>query len=504
MRNALLIAWREFAENAKTRGFWFGILLFPLIWIVGAQIPALLAKKGTPTRNFILLDLTGRTAPVVESALKRDEQRRAAQAFREWAAARLSTGNALPKVASEDFEAVNAMDLVRPLLRTNAGEFVPPQPRFRRVPPPPGIRPEVDLARLEAEVRGWLRDGRSYTPEGEDAGITLFAAALIVEGHGSNAAPGLRFWSENQADTDLRERIDDALSADFRRREYVRLGIDPKVIARVEGARADVVNLSPRKAEGEERVGLPDLLRQWAPSAFVYLLWVAVFSIAQMLLNSVIEEKSNRIIEVLLSSVTPTELMAGKLIGIAAIGLVMITAWIGTLFVVAVWFAGSAGGGGGAAAGSPAAQLPLELMTLLGDSWILPAFALYFLLGYVLYAGVILAIGSTCNTIKDAQNYMGVIVLLMMVPLVAMTFIPRDPNGPIATVLSWIPPYTPFVMMNRVTAGPPMRDVLGTVVLLVVVDALVIWGCGRVFRAAVLRTGQPASLAQIWRWMRGR
>ena len=147
------------------------------------------------------------------------------------------------------------------------------------------------------------------------------------------------------------------------------------------------------------------------------------------------------------------------------------------------------------------AQVPLELMTLLGDSWILPAFLLYFFLGYILYAGVILAIGSTCDTLKDAQNYMGVIVLLMMVPLVALTFIPRDPNGPVATFLSWIPFYTPFVMMNRVAAGPPLRDILGTLALLVVMDVLVIWGCGRIFRAAVLRTGQPASLVQIWRWL---
>ena len=332
-----------------------------------------------------------------------------------------------------------------------------------------------------------------------DEEVSLFAVAIIVEETTTKTGPALRFWSENQADTDLRELMEEALSRDFRQREYVRLGLDQKVITGLETARTEVVNLSPRKAEGEERVGLADLLRQWAPSGFVYLLWVAVFSIAQMLLNSVIEEKSNRIIEVLLSSVTSTELMAGKLIGIAAVGLVMIASWIGTLLVVMLWlvrFGGMTSQSEGALA-----QVPLELMTLLGDSWILPAFLLYFFLGYILYAGVILAIGSTCDTLKDAQNYMGVIVLLMMVPLVALTFIPRDPNGPVATFLSWIPFYTPFVMMNRVAAGPPLRDILGTLALLVVMDVLVIWGCGRIFRAAVLRTGQPASLVQIWRWL---
>jgi ABC-2 type transport system permease protein len=504
MRNALLIAWREFAENAKTRGFWFGILLFPLIWIVGAQVPALLDRKGTPTRNFVLVDRTGRLEPVVEAALGMEERRRVSEAFREWASGHLLPGASLPAMA-EEFEFGASMQRVRPLLKTNAGEFVTPPPRFRRVGLPPGVRDTGDIMSLETELRTWLKDGREFVPPEGGARVSLFAVALLAAGTSSNSAPVLRFWSDNQADTALRERIDGAVSSEFRKQEYVRLGIDPRVVSRVEGSRANVLNLSPRKAAGEEKVGMADLLRQWVPSAFVYLLWVAVFSIAQMLLNSVIEEKSNRIIEVLLSSVTPVELMAGKLIGIAAIGLVMIAAWVGTLFGVILWMAGtmSVGAPAGASAG-PAAQLPLELMTLLGDSWILPAFALYFLLGYVLYSAVILAIGSTCNTIKDAQNYMGVIVLLMMVPLVAMTFIPRDPNGPIATALSWIPPYTPFVMMNRVTAGPPLRDVLGTLAMLVVFDALAIWGCGRVFRAAVLRTGQPASLVQVLRWMRGR
>jgi ABC-2 type transport system permease protein len=106
--------------------------------------------------------------------------------------------------------------------------------------------------------------------------------------------------------------------------------------------------------------------------------------------------------------------------------------------------------------------------------------------------------------LKEAQNFTGVIALLMMVPLVSIAFIPKDPNGPVATVLSWIPPYTPFVMMNRVAANPPLREVIGTLVLLLLSDVAVLWGCARIFRTAVLRTGQPASLVQLARWVLGR
>jgi ABC-2 type transport system permease protein len=295
----------------------------------------------------------------------------------------------------------------------------------------------------------------------------------------------------------------EALSRDHRKREYARLGMDPETVSRVEAIEAQVIDLNPRKAAGEERVGVADQLRQWAPSAFVYLLWLAVFSVSQMLLNSLIEERSNRILEVLLSSVTPLELMVGKLVGVAAVGVVMALAWIGSMVLVTVGMIHTSGAAA-VAPDSMVSRLPLELATLLGDSWLLPAFGLYFILGYLFYSGLILALGSTCSDLKEAQNFTGVITLFMMVPLVSILFIPRDPNGPVATLLSWIPPYTPFVMMNRVAAGPPMRDVVGTLLLLVLSDVAVLWGCARIFRTAVLRTGQPASLAQLARWVVGR
>ena len=157
------------------------------------------------------------------------------------------------------------------------------------------------------------------------------------------------------------------------------------------------------KEEGEEEVSMADLVREWAPLGFVYLLWVALMTIAQMLLNNTIEEKSNRIIEVLLSSVTTTELMAGKLMGIAGVGLTMLFAWVLSLVGVLSFMAG------------PEAEWAGHLLDILASSGFLTYFLLYFLLGYLLYAGVFLAIGSVCNTLKEAQNFMSPLMLLMMV-----------------------------------------------------------------------------------------
>jgi len=195
---------------------------------------------------------------------------------------------------------------------------------------------------------------------------------------------------------------------------------------------------------------------------------------------------------VLLSSVTPWELMAGKLVGIAAIGLTMLTTWIGSLVLVLAWKAG------------PEAEWAVQLFAVVKTSGLLPAFGLYFLLGYLMYAGLFLSIGSICNTLKEAQNFMGPVMLIMMVPLLTMMFIPKDPNGTLATILSWIPVYTPFVMMNRAAADPPLFDIVGTLILMVISTVVVLWLSGKIFRIGILRTGQPPKILELIRWVRGK
>ena len=209
-----------------------------------------------------------------------------------------------------------------------------------------------------------------------------------------------------------------------------------------------------------------------------------------MLLNSMIEEKSNRVIEVLLSSLTPAEFVLGKLAGIAAVGMTMITAWLGSGLILIGWTEGGQSEAG------------IQFLELLTRSSLVPSFIIYFIFGYLLYAAVILAIGSVCNTLKEAQNYMGVITLFMTVPLLTMFFIVKDPNGPLAKTLSWVPFYTPFVMMNRAAADPPWWELIGTMLVLIVTTLVVLWAAVKIFHTGILRTGQPPRLLEILRWLR--
>ncbi len=505
MKYIFLVAAREYIESAKARGFWLSILLFPAVLFLCTQAPIWLEQKATPTRYFILLDQSGSLAPIIEPAMEREYQKQLFEAVREYA----------QKNAAPDWLAAGLKDLppsveafvnrggkegclqqVRLHLKPGAPPFHEPRPRFQQIELPADINVDTPLDTISEALKPYLRHEKKIEAHGRE--VELAAAVLIPRDIDRQIVrPGLptatnlhqiQYWSVNSSETALREEIERIVNNEIRCREYLARGLDAAVVRQVEHTYIPFASLNPKKEKGQEAVSTSDIIRQWAPSGFVYLLWVAIFSIMQMLLHNTIEEKSNRIIEVLLSSVTPGELMMGKLFGIAAIGLTMIGAWMLELFLLLSWKAGGA------------AEIGSQILTVLKSSNLVPMFSIYFLLGYLMYAAAILSLGSVCNTLKEAQSYMGMLTLLMIVPLMTMTFIPRDPNGTLARVLSWIPLYTPFTMMNRAMADPPLVDLIGTLLMLLVVTLGALWMAGKIFRVGILRTGQPPKTLEMLKW----
>jgi ABC-2 type transport system permease protein len=508
MRNAFLVALREYVENAKTKGFWIGIFMFPLVIFLSFQIPMLLEKKGAPVRHFVLIDYSGEFDALIEKELDHQYYRRLLSDLLDYA--RENTG-AVPEFARQfaglQTEAVSRfvelggqayfLRELAPDLPPNPSRFAEPRKLFHRVPQnfvetnATNATSETLIDALRPYLRGEQRIIFDGAPVKLDAAIIIPKDLRASDAINVDPSKSVQYWSGNLTDKTLRTHIENALNREIDRREYLARGLDPALYRQIEGSRVPVAELNPKKEQGQERVSKAEVLAQWAPVAFVYLLWVALFSISQMLLSNTVEEKSNRIIEVLLSSVTPAEFILGKLAGIAAVGLTMVGAWLGSLLAVVAWKM------------SGQSEVATQFLTMLRGSHLLPAFIVYFFFGYLLYAGIILSIGSVCNTLKEAQNYMGVITMLMMVPLLTMMFIPKDPHGTVATVLSWIPIYTPFIMMNRAAADPPLFDLIGTMLLLVLSTALVLWAAVKIFRAGILRTGQPPRLVEILRWLRG-
>ena len=520
MKYAFLVAWREYAENAKTKGFWLSLFLMPTILFLSAQVPIWLEQKATPTRHFVLVDRSGTLAPVIEASLERDYQQKVLSALHEYAHKNVdSAGKAPTPDPLSDFSESNPkalenfiskggskffLEQLQTRMKPGAPPFQAPRRLFARAALPANLSSETNLTELAEDLRPYLRGENRLETE---SGPVDLSAAILIPGDVDNVVvrprsgskpggiqhtPGeprqIQYWSVNASDFTLREQIERAVNNEIRRREYLARGLDSGAIREVEQTFASFASLNPKKEKGKEAIGTVDIVKQWAPSGFVYLLWLAIFVIIQMLLNNTIEEKSNRIIEVLLSSVTPGELMMGKLFGIAAVGLTMVGAWMFALFGILSWKSGGAG------------QIAGQILTVLHSSNLVPLFSIYFLLGYLMYAAFILSVGSVCNTIKEAQSYMGVLTMIMMVPLLTMTFIPKDPNGSLARLLSWIPLYTPFTMMNRATADPPLVDMIGTLVLLIACTVGALWMSGKIFRIGILRTGQPPKVLEMVRW----
>ena len=523
MRMMRLIAMREYAENVKTKGFWAGILLFPLI-LVGVFFFQTMLAESTPTRHYLLIDQSGQYGEAVDAAIRQEQQRRILQAFVNYVLENRREANPeqTPERSSAQIDQlindagvdeVAALDqwldsgglnfaltLATPYLREDAPAFIPPREQFVLAPLPEAVDPQAEPEQIIEQLRPWLTGERSVIVDGEASNnfaLILIPAQVdgaIVRPGAAAPAPsttsnGIQYWTSNLTDTRLPNAIERSINSTIRNNEFVDRGVDVQVVRNVQRTRMPLSRLDPRKEQGQEAVSVADTFRQWAPVGFVYLMFISLMQSVQYLLSNTIEEKSNRIIEVLLASVTPLELMMGKLFGIGLSGITTIVAWLLSFFLFIALYPGSE------------TEMLSQFFSVLLSSDLIPYFIFYFLAGYALYAGIFLAIGSLCNTLKEAQSLMMPMMMILIVPLVTMTFIAQDPNGPVARVMSWIPLFTPFTMMNRAAAQPPMVDIIGTTIVVLLSIALVLWLSGKIFRQGVLRTGQPPRIVEILRML---
>lgn len=560
LKYVLLVATREFGENAKTKGFWLGILIFPLMLLAGIKVPMLLDKQ-VPTRYFVLADQSKAYEKAITDAIDMDFQKDVNFARMQWQQKAISAGEAIvgklddavsaavgpeatkkvsahfndlmmkslvaatsggeisvtkdikglsPEAQNQAYQAIAAWSMKAfEAGKDKVGKFEEPRRRFMAIAAPADTKPELIKTAVEkpadppdgAKVstnegvesfRPYLTGAKKIDVNGKPE--NLFALVYIPE-DAAKISPGTtyknaEYWCINLTDADLNKTIRSAMEKQVRTELFSKSGLDSEKVSQIQKTNFELSGKDPNKAAGKEEVTSEDTIRQWAPVGAVYLLWVAIFTVAQMLLNNTTEEKQNRVIEVLLSSVTPTELMFGKLVGIAGVGLTMVGAWI--ISFVGILKSGIGGD----------SKMINALTEVMYTPELLFAFASYFLLGYLLYAGAFLAVGAVVNTLKEAQNMMGPLMLIMSVPLFTMVFIAKEPNGALAQVLSWVPLYTPFVMMNRAAASPPLFDVIGTLILLVLSVIASIWISGKIFRIGVLRTGQPPKFLELLGWIR--
>lgn len=231
--------------------------------------------------------------------------------------------------------------------------------------------------------------------------------------------------------------------------------------------------------------------------AGAFFLYMVILIYGTMLLRAVLEEKTGRIAEVLLSAMRPWELMLGKVLGVGAVGLSQLTIWLGmaSLIIVAIL----PGLADDTVAGYMAALPP----GLVPGPGLLAFFLVSFLLGYFLYASLFAAVGAMCSTEEEAQQAQFPVVMLVVVPVILLFPLMENPDSSAAVVLSLIPFFAPVLMFARVALdAAPMWQAglaLGLMTLTLLGTA---WGAGRIYRVGILMQGKRPTVPELWKWIR--
>jgi ABC-2 type transport system permease protein len=289
-----------------------------------------------------------------------------------------------------------------------------------------------------------------------------------------------QLWRTDSADPVFRDFLADALTGALRLQAVRRVApqvSDPTLF----DVSADLEARNPSRDAANAAVD------QGVSIALAIILFIVSVMNSSVLLQGVVEEKSTRMIEVLLSCATPREITAGKLIGVIAVALTTLVIWGAVLFVLM------------SLASHETASLVLNALKTAGSLQTVPLLLLYFLCGLLIYGSLFLAIGSMANSLADAQSLLGPSMLILMLPNLMIAGVMHDPNGPLASTLSWVPIYTPFFMMLRISSHPPAWQLWGTAALAIATTfGMVLW-TGRMFARHVLTTERPPSFGNLLR-----
>lgn len=317
----------------------------------------------------------------------------------------------------------------------------------------------------------------------------------------SNESPNLDFVS------DIETVINDKLT----KNNLKGLGFD---YDKIEKAKTDAaVHLS--KFSGEETFKEASIVKIAIGGLSGYLIMMFVIIYGNMVMRSVIEEKTNRIIEIIISSVKPFKLMMGKIVGTSLAGVLQFVIWcilglvlflvLGTLFNVPI---------GSAATATPqGAQMASEAMQgiqiYIAELFKLPlltifiSFIVYFIGGYFLYSSLYAAIGAAVDSETDSQQFLLPIIMpLMLGVYVGFFTVISDPHGTVATIFSLIPLTSPIVMMMRIPFGVPMWQVMLSVAILFATFFLVVWFAAKIYRIGILMYGKKPTYKEIFKWLR--
>ncbi len=437
-----VVASTEFGSAVRAKSFLISLLLMPVIMGGSILLQLVVAKRvDTRARKVAVIDRTGNLYSAIE----------------------------------------NAVGLYNSQSVDPSGKAFRPRIELSSVKPGADADPSHSLDLSDRIRRGEL-----------DAFVEIPEDMLQPQFSSNADPPVLKYHSDNPNDDVARRWLIETTNNEVRARRFRSAGIDRRAADQLNQPVAlDNLGLVDRDLTGPggtsaikaaEKV---DPIRSAVvPALLMFIMFFVIMTSAPQLLNSVIEEKMSKISEVLLGSITPFELMMGKLMGNAGVALVTASIYLGGGFGVAAYH-------GYANVVSP---------------WLVAGLGLYLVLAITLYGSLYMAIGAACNELKDAQSLMMPVLLLSMFPVFVWSVVLQNPSSVLSVGLSLFPPASPFLMLMRLALrpAPPAWQVGLSIVLTTATALFCIWAAGKVFRTGLLMQGKAPSFRELARWVMAR
>jgi len=308
------------------------------------------------------------------------------------------------------------------------------------------------------------------------------------------------------------ENVQDIIAKKITKENFETAKLDTLAIRNAEAK----VNIELKKATGEDSLKGLNEIKIAIGGAFGYLIMMFIIIYGNMVMRSVIEEKTNRIVEIIISSVKPFQLMMGKIIGTSLAGILQFFIW--AIIGLALMFSASIFLGINA---TPTAKIPPEMLhsaqqefagmaqMYIKELWNLPiatiliSFVVYFIGGYFLYSSFYAAIGAAVDNETDSQQFLLPIIMpLVLGVYIGFFTVMNDPHGTIATVFSMIPLTSPIVMLMRIPFGVPWWQIAISVTILFGTFFFVVWFAAKIYRVGILMYGKKPTWRELYKWLK--
>lgn len=423
---------REYLTRVKSKGFWIATLLLPVAMLVLTVVPTLIAMKTRASLRLAVVDELGGIAAGLEERL-----------------------------AAAERDATSGGGLLRRDRQPEAASF-----RIEAVPldgDPAAVRDTLDRRVLAGELDAW---------------IWISEAGLATD--------RVEYHAETVSNFITQGRLERALSRAVAAARLERAGLDVEQVQELtRGVDLDTIRVSKEGSRAE--AGMAGFFLAYF---LFFLLYTMVTIYGQQVMNGVLEEKTSRIVEVIVAAVRPFDLLVGKLAGIGLAGLTQLGVWLAAMLLVSTpGLLGAMALGGG--------RMPVvsALHAL--------HFLLLFLLGFFLFAALYAAIGAATNNPQEAQQLAVLALPFLIGPVLFLMPVINDPDSTLSVVLSLFPPFTPLLMMLRIAVKmpPPWQILLGYLLTAAFVVGLVAL-CARIYRVGILMYGKKPTFAELWRWIR--